>query len=203
MSKKMKIILIAGLAVVLLAVGIAIPVMAADTPTPTPPISITTQDNIMDRVAEKLGVTRDALIAAVKQARTDLKDKTPVTPDDYFARVAEILGVSKDQLVTAMQDAAKEIQQERINNQLDRAVQNGVITQDEENQIKDWLANRPSAVDKLFGNRFFRGLRGWGRGCWGRFGGFGDFGKGFRNGPKSPSPSATPGTTSFSTATTY
>lgn len=43
------------------------------------------------------------------------------------------------------QERRKEIMEERINN----AVNNGTITADEAKQIRDWLAARPQAMDKI------------------------------------------------------
>ncbi len=200
MSKKVKIIIAVSLAALLLIVGVGIPVLADTTPTPTPPVAITKQAGVLDRVAQILNISRDTLVNAMKQAAQELKDQKP-TSDDFYNKVAGILvTVTKDQLVNALKQAAQETRDANINARLDKAVQNGIITQDEENQIKDWIAKRPSAVDKLFNSRLFGGLKGWGWGrCWGGFGGMGGFGHGFRNGPKQPgsSPTATPSTTAF------
>lgn len=203
MSRKVKFLIAVSLAALLLIVGIGIPVMAdTPTPTPTPPIAITKQAGVLDRVAQILNISRDTLVNAMKQAAQELKDQKP-TSDDFYNKVAGILKISKDTLVSAIQQAAQETRDANINARLDKAVQNGVITSDEENQIKDWYSNKPSAVDKLFNSRLFGGPKGWGWGrCWGGFGGmrgFGGFSPGFRNSPKQPglSPTATPNTTSF------
>ena len=208
MSKKVKILIAVSLAALLLVAGIiAVPVLAEDTPTPTPPVALVKHEGIMERTAKILNISADSLINAENQTRQELWQKpenntrpTPVSPDDFYNRVAQILGsgMTRDKLVAAMQQAAKELSVENLNNQLDRAVQNGKITQDEENQIKDWIAKRPSAVDKLFNSRLFGGLKGWGWGrCWGGFGGMGGFGRGFKNVPKQPNPTVTPNTTAF------
>ena len=68
MSRKIKIFIVIGIAAVLLIVGIAIPVMAQDTPTPTPPVAITKQAGILDRVAQLVGKSREQVVSAVKQA---------------------------------------------------------------------------------------------------------------------------------------
>jgi hypothetical protein len=198
MSKKIKIFIAAGLAVLLLVAGIGIPVLAAaGDPSPTPPVAITTQEGVIDRTAKILGITTDALINAVKQAKETFKEKKP-TADEFFAKVAELHGngMTKEKLVSALQQAGTEIAQERINTGLDNAAKNGKITADEAKEIKDWLAARPSAVDKLFG-----GLRGFGGRCWGRFkggfGGFGGFGP-FKGGPRNQAPGASPSAFTYS-----
>jgi hypothetical protein len=205
MSKKLIIAIVAIIAALVLALGIGITVFAADTPTPTPPIAAVTQDTFIQRTAQILGVTTDQLINAVTGARQALKDQKP-TADAFYAKVAELLGngITKDTLVAAMQQAGTEIAQERINTGLDNAVKNGKITDAEKEQIKGWLAARPSAVDKLFG-----GLRGFGGRCWGfmkgGFGGMGRFGGPgpFKGGPRNQTPKASPSTTAFATGPSF
>lgn len=192
MPKKLIIAIVAIVAALVLALGIGITVFAADTPTPTPPIAVTTQDTLIQRAAQILGVTTDQMINAISGAKQALKDQKP-TADVFYAKVAELLGngITKDTLVAAMQQAGKEIAQTRITTGLDNAVKNGKITADEENQIQTWLAARPSAVDKLFG-----GLSGFGGRCWGfmkgGFGGMGRFGGAFKGGPRNQTPKASP-----------
>ncbi len=203
MPKRVKIILAVSLAALLLAVGAGITVMAADTPTPTPPVALAQHEGIADRTAKILGISVDTLVAAEKQAREELWQKpssgttpTPVSSDDYYARVAQILGngMTGDKLVAAMQQASKEISDEAMTNELNQAFQNGKITQDEANQIKDWLSKRPSALDKLFGFRGFGGMMGGfgGRMGPGGFGGCPGFGGGREGGFKPGTPKASP-----------
>jgi len=188
MSKKVKILIAVGIAAVLLIAGIAIPVLAADTPTPTPPAALAKSDGILERTAKILGIPKEPLLNAENQARQELWQQpkgttpTPRSPDDFYNRVAQILGngMTKDKLVTAMQQAAKEISDEALTNQLGQAVTNGKITQDEANQIKGWAAKRPSALDKLFGFRGFGEMMG--RGGLPGFGGPGCGGPGLRGG---------------------
>ena len=188
MSKKVKILIAVGIAVVLITIGIAIPVLAADTPTPTPPVALAKSDGILERTAKILGIPKETLLNAENQARQELCQQpkgttpTPRSPDDFYNRVAQIIGngMTRDKLVAAMQQAAKEISNEVMANQLAQAVTSGKITQDDANQIKDWVAKRPSALDKLFGFRGFGGMMG--RGGFPGFGGPGCGGPGFRGG---------------------
>jgi len=191
----MKIFIAAGLAVLLLVVGIGIPVMAADDPvSPTPPVAITKQAGLWDRVAQILNIPKDTLVNAAKQAAQELKGTKP-TADDYFNKVAAILGngMTKDILVNALQQAAKETRDANINARLDKAVQNNVITPDEEQQIKDWYAARPSAVDKLLNLRSLRNMKIWG---WLH----NRIGKIEKNAPNKPNATPSPSTTAFSPA---
>lgn len=54
-----------------------------------------------------------------------------------------------EQIKNYAQEFRKERQQEMMENHLNKAVENGDITEDEANQIRDWLNNRPEAMSKL------------------------------------------------------
>ena len=179
---KLKVWMLAGLAVLLLVVGIGIPVMAADpTPTPTPTPAVK-EGSLIDRVAKIIGVTPEKLIEAMKAAATELRGATPtptpgtpkITRDAYLEKVAEklgVAGVTKDTLTAAFTQATKELQTERIETALQKAVEKGLITDAEKKQIEDWYNQRPAALDKIGGFGFGFG---WGRFCkpwgWGRGG---------------------------------
>jgi hypothetical protein len=198
MSRKLIFAIVSVVAVLVLALGIGMTVLAADeTPTPTPPVAITTQETVLQRVATILGVTTDEMINAVAGAKQALIGQKP-TADVFYAKVAELLGkgITKDQVIAAMKQAGIEAMDAKTDALLDRAVTAGKISSEEGKQIKDWLAARPSAVDKLIG-----GFRGFGGRCWGfmksgigGFGGMGRFGGQFQNGPKNLLPKASPGT---------
>jgi hypothetical protein len=147
------------------------------TSTPIPGAAPPARPNINARVAQILGIPETQLTDAIKQARTALATPTatpatpatpstpikpgvparpprfaPIKPADLYAKVAQILNnpnITADKIAAAYQQAQKEFRDQAVTNYLDRARQNGKITQDEENQIKQWLQNRPAAVDKL------------------------------------------------------
>jgi predicted outer membrane protein len=144
-------------AVVLLVVAVAIPVLAQDTPTPTPPVAITTQVDVLDKVAAKLGIERSTLVGAIAQAKDELRNQRPFTADDFYNKVAGKLAVSKDTLVNAITEATKEVREDALKNQLSRAVQNGLMSESEAKEIETWLAQRPSVIDRLLGNGLLRG----------------------------------------------
>ncbi len=165
MSKKIKIIFGAGLAAILLLTGIAIPVMADDTPAP----AATVKEDFLDRVAEILGgtITSEKIVEAFKAAREELKAAAPAPEtakekwELLLEKVAGKLGVTKEALVSAFQQAAREFRAAKIEGALAKAVGKGVITAEEKTQIETWWASRPAAVDKLLD---LRGLMGWIRG---------------------------------------
>ena len=74
-----------------------------------------------------------------------------------LARVAEILGISQEELVDTFrqahqemrQEMRREMRQEAFIRALDKAVEEGLITQQEFDEIKAWWENRPEALDCL------------------------------------------------------
>jgi hypothetical protein len=166
MSKKVKILLAVAIAAVVLVAGlIVVPVLAADTPVPTPPPALAQNNGVLERTAKILNISPEALLSAVKQTRSEFWAKpdgstpsAPSIPGNFYDRVAAILGngMTGNSLATAMQQAVREMGDERITTELGRAFQSGKITQEEQTQIKDWLDKRPAALDKLAG--FFRGF---------------------------------------------
>lgn len=111
------------------------------------------------RVAEILGVDEEALADAFKQAWQEVKDdisEGTKPKDAVIAGVADTLGITVEQLTAATEQAMEELRaeaQERIRERneerLQNAVENGVITEDEANQIREWWQSRPAALDKL------------------------------------------------------
>jgi hypothetical protein len=67
-----------------------------------------------------------------------------------LARVAEILGISQEELVNAFEQSRQEMREETFISHLDKAVEKGLITQDEADEIKDWWLSRPEAVADRF-----------------------------------------------------
>ena len=56
-----------------------------------------------------------------------------------------------DQLQTYRKDTMQQKRQEMMQNRINKAVTDGVITQDEANEIKAWQDSRPAAMEKLGG----------------------------------------------------
>ncbi len=158
MSGKLKVLLVALVAILLVG-GIAVPIAAEDTPTPTPeaPAAVSRPD-FLEKVAQKLGITKDELVTALKQARDELKATEPKPApgalwDAFIEKVAQILGETKEEVVSAFQQAAQELRTEALLKSLEKAVAKGLITPDEAEEIKTWYASRPAAVDKLLNVR--------------------------------------------------
>jgi uncharacterized protein YidB (DUF937 family) len=84
----------------------------------------------LDAAANALGMTADELLAELKAGKT-------------LGQLADEKGVSRDALVKAMKDAAKEA--------VDKALQEGRITQEQADNMKARIDEREIDLDKSFG----------------------------------------------------
>ena len=66
-----------------------------------------------------------------------------------LARVAEILDITEEDLVNAFRQARQEMREEAFVNYLDKAVEKGLITPEEADEIKEWWEQRPEDLDNL------------------------------------------------------
>jgi hypothetical protein len=89
-----------------------------------------------------------------------------------ISRVAEILGLEEQQVQDAFNQARGEIQDERLEEKLAKAVEDGYLTQEQADQLREWHDARPEGLPGRFGlggisprfgglgfkgHRFFRG----------------------------------------------
>ena len=94
--------------------------------------------------------------------------------DNYHTLTGQSLNTTA--LQQAFDQAQAQVQQDQVKSFLDKLVQNGTITQDQENQYLSWLSSRPNVPQLnghsgMFGRMF--GQQGFGR----VFGGFGHRGR--------------------------
>lgn len=68
---------------------------------------------------------------------------------EFVNKVAEKLGLPPEKVAAALQDVRKERIDQAITGRIQQAVQNGVITQMEAGQIREWWRSRPDGVRKL------------------------------------------------------
>ena len=61
-------------------------------------------------------------------------------------RVADILEIDKADLIDAFKQAQQEIRQEAFIRRLDKAVENGRITQSEADEIREWWEQKPEVL---------------------------------------------------------
>ena len=82
------------------------------------------------------------------------EDPTPTPQAEakgLLARVAEILDIPQEELVDAFRQAQQEIRQEAFIRFLNKAVENGRITQEEANEIEEWWEQKPEALESVQG----------------------------------------------------
>ena len=72
--------------------------------------------------------------------------------DEIQDRVAEILGVDATDLDSALDQAREEYRDAKMDQRLDQAVADGTITQEEADEIRDWLDARPEVLEDLKGH---------------------------------------------------
>jgi uncharacterized protein (DUF2267 family) len=82
---------------------------------------------------------------------------------EFINKVAEKLGMAPEKVAAAMREARKERVDQAVAEKIQRAVQDGVISQTEASQNRDWWKNRPEGLQKLFmGHAHGHGFgRGW------------------------------------------
>ena len=108
--------------------------------------------------------TTAGLIGALAIAGAAFADEGPADGgprDSMKDRVAEILGIERDDLDSAMSTARDEYKQAKQDERLAALVENGVITQEQADEIDVWEDSKPEIMDNL--KRFAReygGVRG-------------------------------------------
>ena len=67
----------------------------------------------------------------------------------FVGKVADILGIDEEQVTDAFTQARQEMREERQEQRLQNAIDNGLITEGEANQIRGWWDSRPEAMQQL------------------------------------------------------
>jgi len=130
MSKKMKVLIAVLVAIITLTVSGAVAVLAQDEDEPEPDEEelIEEQDEVTPRLF-----------------------MTSIGSGELLSRVAEILGITEEELRDAFAQARQEILAERGEKAfyefLDRAVEEGLITDDEAAEIREWWEQKPEALN--------------------------------------------------------
>ena len=98
---------------------------------------------------------------AIAMAQEEEEPAPPVESNGLLARVAEILDIPEEDLIDAFGQARQEMREEVFLNALDKAVEEGLITQEEAGEIREWWAQKPDVLDQgLFRHAFgFMGPR--------------------------------------------
>jgi hypothetical protein len=96
---------------------------------------------------------------AVVMAQEDEEPVPSPEANGLLTRVAEILGIPEEDLIDAFQQARQEMMEERwkeaFYRALDKAVEEGLLTQEEADEIKAWWEQKPEALDLKLLRRVF------------------------------------------------
>lgn len=77
-------------------------------------------------------------------------DEVAAGPAQVFAgKVADALGLSQDEVANAFREARQEMAEGAMQQRVENALEEGIITQDEATEILDWWQDRPEALEKL------------------------------------------------------
>jgi hypothetical protein len=107
---------------------------------------------------------QDSTTAVVSESDdTDAKDSQF---DTFVSKLADKLGLDEDTVAAAIKEVRQEMREEALAERLQEAVDEGTITQDEADQILEWMKSRPDALDELGGSGlgFLTGHYGHGHG---------------------------------------
>ena len=74
--------------------------------------------------------------------------------NSFLVRVADKLGITEEELANTFREARQEMSGEAFIRYLDKAVEEGLITQQEANEIKEWWEQKPEGIDCLSPHRF-------------------------------------------------
>ena len=101
-----------------------------------------------------------ATVMAQDEPVDEEPEVAPYSENRLLDKVAEILGITPEELISIFEQAKGELQEEAFISYLDQAVEEGIITQPEADEIAGWWLNRPAAVDRLHpGARLFKAVR--------------------------------------------
>lgn len=98
----------------------------------------------------------DSTTAVVSES--DETDSQTNPHDIFVSKLAEKLGLDEETVANAMEEAREEMRQEALEKRLQEAIDEGLITQEQANEILEWMNSRPEALDDLHG--FGLGLEG-------------------------------------------
>lgn len=131
MSKKMKVLIAVLVAVLTLTVSGAVAVLA--------------QEN------EEVEPDEEELLGELNEIMPRVKMFVSTESSELLSRVAEILGISEEEMSDAFAQAKQEMMAERCEEAfyefLEQAIEEGLITEEEAGEIREWWEQRPEALD--------------------------------------------------------
>jgi hypothetical protein len=67
----------------------------------------------------------------------------------FLSKVADILELDEEQVADAFKQAGQEMREEHQEQRLQNAIDNGLITEEEAEQVRGWWDSRPEAMQQL------------------------------------------------------
>ena len=96
------------------------------------------------KVAETLGTDEQETADAITQAQAEVRDEAAdAALQDFAGRVADTLGTDADTTAKAIKQAAQDMRSEALETRLQDAIDNGDMTEDEAQEIRDRVADQP------------------------------------------------------------
>ncbi|NQT05410.1 MAG: hypothetical protein HQ577_05305 [Dehalococcoidia bacterium] len=142
MSKKMKVLIAVLVAILTLTVSGTVAVLAQENEEPEP------EEALVEELEE--------LIPRARLFMSTMK------PGELLSRLADRLGISEEELNDAFAQAKEDIMAERgeqtFDELLDRAVEEGLITEEEAAEIADWWEQKPEAFNRAMLKKAFSGM---------------------------------------------
>ena len=131
MSKKMKVLIAVLVAILTLTVSGAVAVLAQEGEEPEP--------------------DEEELLGELNEIMPRVNMFVSTESSELLSRVAEILGISEEELSDAFAQARQEMMVERCEEAfyefLEKAIEEGLITEEEAEEIKEWWEQRPEALN--------------------------------------------------------
>lgn len=131
MSKKMKVLIAVLVAILTLTVSGAVAVLAQED--------------------EEVEPDEEELLGELNEIMPRVKMFVSTESSEILSRVAEILGISEEELSDAFAQAKQEMMVERCEEAfyefLEQAVEEGLITEEDAEEIKEWWEQKPEALD--------------------------------------------------------
>jgi hypothetical protein len=141
MSKKLKVLIAVLVAILTLTISGTVAVLAQEDEEP--------EEEALIEELEEL-IPRGRLFMSTME------------PGELLSRVADKLGISEEELRDALEEAKEDIMAERgeqaFNELLDRAVEEGLITEKEATEIADWWEQKPEAFNRAMLRDAFSGI---------------------------------------------
>ncbi len=105
------------------------------------------------RMKALIAVVAAILLLTVAGTATVIAQEEEPAPipeaNGLLARVADVLGISQEDLLNAFRQAQQDVRQEAFLRFLERAVEEGRISQEEAFDILEWWQQRPEAMGHL------------------------------------------------------